>query len=77
MRVMWTKNVVLVTDFPTKEIKCKLNLVSKNSYNVSGKNFVKHFFSTYKALKSLKENKTNSTSFQDFAFCKSLNLTLC
>ena len=77
MRVMWTMNVVFVTDFPTKEIKCKLNVVSNNSYNISGENFVKHFFSTCKAHKNLKQNKINSTSFQDFASCKSLNLTLC
>ena len=75
MRVMWTMNVVFVTDFPT--IKCKLNVVSNNSYNTPAENFVKHFFSTCKAHKSLKQNKINSTSFQDFASCKSLNLTLC
>ena len=31
MRVMWTTNVIFVTDFPTKEIKCKLDVVSNNS----------------------------------------------
>ena len=31
MRVMWTMDVIFVKDFPTKEIKCKLGLVSNNS----------------------------------------------
>ena len=31
MRVMWIMNVIFVTDFPTKEIKYKLNVVSNNS----------------------------------------------
>ena len=69
MMVMWTMNVVFVTDFPTKEIQCKLNVVSNNSYNIFGENFVK--------TKKPKQNKINSASFQDFASCKSLNLTLC
>ena len=56
-----------MTDFPTKEIKCKLNVVSNNSYNISGESFVKHLFSTCKAQKNLKQN---STSFQDFASLK-------
>ena len=63
MGVMWTMNVVFVTDFPMKEIKCKLNVVSNNSYNISGENFVKHFFSTCKAHKNLKQNKINRLCF--------------
>ena len=31
MRVMWIMNVIFVTDFPTKGIKCKPNVVSNNS----------------------------------------------
>ena len=76
MRVMWTMNVVFVIDFPTKEIKYKLNVVSNDPYNSSGENFVKHFFITCKAHKKPKTKKMNSTSFQDFASCKPLNLTV-
>ena len=28
MRVMWTMNVILLKNFPVKEIKCKLGVVS-------------------------------------------------
>ena len=77
MSVMWTMSVVFVTDFQMKEIKSTLGMVSNNSWNISGENFAKHFFSTCKAHKNLKQDKINSTSFQDFASCKSLNLTLC
>ena len=76
MRVMWIMNVIFVTDFPTKEIKYKLNVISNNSQNISGENFAKHFFSTFKAHKNQTHNKINSTSFQVFASCKSRNLTL-
>ena len=31
MSVMWTMNVIFVTDFPMKEIKCKLGVVSNYS----------------------------------------------
>ena len=77
MRVMWTMNVIFVTDFPTKEIKCKLGMVSKNSSNIFGESFAKHFFSNCKAHKKLKQNKINSAFFQDFGSCKSLDLSLC
>ena len=70
MGVMWTLNVVFMTDFQTKEIKCKLNVVSNSSYNTSGENFVENFFSTCKAYKNLKQNKINSTSFQDWTLCQ-------
>ena len=70
MGVMLTLNVVFMTDFPTKEIKCKLNVVSNSSYDISGENFVEHFFGTCKAYKNLKQNKINSTSFQDLILCQ-------
>ena len=54
---MWTMNVIFVTDFPTKEIKCELGVVSNNSQNISGENLAKHFFSTCKTHKNLKQNK--------------------
>ena len=69
--------VIFVTEFPTKEMNVNFNVVSNNSWYISGENFVKHFFSTCKTHKNLKQNKINSTPFQNFASCKSLNLILC
>ena len=68
MRVIWTMNVIFVTDFPTKEIKCKLGVVSNNSENISGENFAKHFFSTCKAHKNLKKKKNKHYLFSRLCF---------
>ena len=60
-----------------KKWNVNFNVVSNNSWYISGENSIKKFFSTCKTHKDLKQNKINSTSFQDFASCKSLNLILC
>ena len=51
MRVMWTMNMIFVTDFPTKEIKCELGVVSNNSQNISGEHFAKYFSALVKHTK--------------------------
>ena len=73
---MWTMNMIFVTEFPTKEMNVNFNVVSNDSWYISGENFVKHFLSTCKT-QNLKQNKINRTSSQDFASCKLLDLILC
>ena len=60
-----------------KKWNVNFNVVSNNSWYISGENFVKHFFSTCKTYKNLKQKEINGILFQNFASCKSLNLILC
>ena len=48
---MWTMNLIFVTEFPTKQMNVNFNVVSNNSWYISDKSFVKHFFSTCKTQK--------------------------
>ena len=52
---MWTMNLIFVTEFPTKEMNVNFNVVSNDSWYISGESFVKHFLGTCKT-QNLKQN---------------------
>ena len=69
---MLTMSLIFV-NFQRKKLNINFNVISNNSWYISGKNFVKNFFSTCKTHKNLKIKET----VPYFKTLLLLNLTLC